>query len=109
MPRLEDRRRASVIREYRVSSFLESDIVEPINIGSSELVSINDLVDLAAEIAGIDVTRTHDLSAPQGVRGRNSDNTLILELMGWEPSTPLRDGLAVTYGWIWDQIMAARA
>ena len=61
---------------------------------------------LAAKIADIEVTRTHDLSAPQGVRGRNSDNTMILDLMGWEPDTPLADGLAVTYEWI-EQQMAA--
>ncbi len=83
---------------------LASDIIEPINIGSSELVTINGLVDLAAEIAGIEVERNHDLSAPQGVRGRNSDNTMILDLMDWEPSIPLRDGLEKTYNWIYEQI-----
>lgn len=83
---------------------LGSDIIEPINIGSSELVTINQLTDMAAEIAGIEVERNHDLSAPQGVRGRNSDNTMILDQMGWEPSIPLRDGLEKTYNWIFEQM-----
>jgi nucleoside-diphosphate-sugar epimerase len=86
---------------------MESDVTEPINIGSSELVSINGLIDIISDIAGISVTRRHDLSAPQGVRGRNSDNTMILEKLGWEPSTSLRSGLEVTYAWILDQVRAA--
>ncbi len=86
---------------------LASDIIEPINIGSSELVTINQLVDLAADIAGIEVERNHDLTAPQGVRGRNSDNTMILDLMGWEPSIPLRDGLEKTYNWIFEQMTSS--
>lgn len=77
---------------------------EPMNLGSSELVSINQLVSLAEEIAGVKLERTYDLSAPQGVRGRNSDNTLIQEVYGWEPSTPLVEGLEKTYAWIYDQI-----
>lgn len=88
---------------------LESDIIEPINIGSSELVTINQLTDMAAEIAGIEIERNHDLTAPQGVRGRNSDNTMIVDLMGWEPSIPLRDGLEKTYHWIVEQINASKA
>jgi len=86
---------------------MESDVTEPINIGSSELVSINGLIDIISDIAGISVTRRHDLSAPQGVRGRNSDNTMILDQLGWEPSTSLRDGLEVTYAWILDQVRSA--
>jgi GDP-D-mannose 3',5'-epimerase len=82
----------------------ESDIDEPINLGSSELVTINQLVDLAEEIGGIKLKRTYDLSAPKGVNGRNSDNTMILEKLGWEPSTKLRDGLELTYKWIESQI-----
>lgn len=85
---------------------MESDVVDPINIGSSELVTINGLIDIISDIAGITVERNHDLTAPQGVRGRNSDNTLILEKLGWEPSTSLRDGLEVTYGWIHEQVKA---
>ena len=85
---------------------MDSDVEEPINLGSTELVTINRLVDVVEEIAGIEVERDYDLSAPQGVRGRNSDNTLIKERLGWEPSIPLKDGLARTYGWIYDQLAA---
>jgi GDP-D-mannose 3', 5'-epimerase len=80
---------------------------EPLNLGSSELVSINQLVDLVSDIAGITVSRNHNLSAPQGVRGRNSDNTLIQQIHGWEPSITLRDGLEKTYAWIYDQLKTA--
>jgi nucleoside-diphosphate-sugar epimerase len=83
---------------------MDSEITEPINLGSSELVTINQLVDLVEDIAGVKVERNYDLSAPQGVRGRNSDNSLIDEKLGWEPSIPLREGLAETYGWIHDQL-----
>ncbi len=85
---------------------MDSDITEPLNVGSSELVSINTLVDTVAAIADIEVTRRHDLTAPQGVRGRNSDNTLILEKMGWEPSITLEHGLRKTYEWIESQMDA---
>jgi GDP-D-mannose 3', 5'-epimerase len=84
----------------------DSDVVEPLNVGSSELVSINQLVSIAEEIAGIELQRNYKLDAPQGVRGRNSDNTLILEQLGWEPSISLRDGLEQTYRWIHDQMVA---
>ncbi len=84
-----------------------SDVVEPINIGSSELVSINQLVDIVEAIAGVTLKRSYNLSAPKGVNGRNSDNTLIKQLMGWEPDTKLRDGMEKTYRWIYDQ-MASR-
>src|SRR6056297_169267 len=83
---------------------MHSDVTEPINIVSLELVSINQLIDIIADIAGIEVERRHDLSAPQGVRGRNSDNTLIRERLGWEPSTALRDGLETTYEWVSAQV-----
>ncbi len=83
---------------------MNSDVADPINIGSSELVSINQLIDIIAGIAGIEVTRTHDLTAPQGVRGRNSDNEMILDRLGWEPSTTLLEGLEVTYRWVYDQV-----
>jgi nucleoside-diphosphate-sugar epimerase len=85
---------------------LGSDVTEPINIGSSELVSINGLIDIVQSIASIQVERDHDLTAPQGVRGRNSDNTLIQELMGWEPSISLKDGLTRTYEWVEQQLLA---
>ena len=83
---------------------LESDIHEPINLGSSELVSINQLVDLAESFAGIKLKRRYNLSAPKGVNGRNSDNTLIKAKLNWEPSIRLRDGLQKTYDWIATQI-----
>lgn len=81
-----------------------SDCREPLNLGSSELVTINELVSIAEEIAGISVKRTYRLDAPQGVRGRNSDNTRIQAELGWAPSIPLREGLAQTYAWIYDQM-----
>ena len=79
---------------------MNSDITDPINLGSSELVSINDLSDIVAGVAGIEITRRHILGAPQGVRGRNSDNTMIRDALGWEPSISLMDGLTSTYRWI---------
>lgn len=88
---------------------MESEFPEPVNIGSSELVSINQLVDLVEEIAGIKLTRRYNLSAPKGVNGRNSDNTLIRQVFGWEPSTRLRDGMAITYRWIHDEMLKVRA
>ena len=83
---------------------MESEIDEPINLGSSELVTINQLVDIVEDIAGIKLKRTYDLNAPKGVNGRNSDNTLIQEKLGWEPSIRLRDGLERTYRWIEEEI-----
>ena len=85
---------------------MESEIDEPINLGSSELVTINQLVDIVEDIAGIKLKRTYDLNAPKGVNGRNSDNTMILEKLGWEPSIRLRDGLERTYRWIEQEIAA---
>jgi nucleoside-diphosphate-sugar epimerase len=85
---------------------MASDIDVPINLGSSEKVTINGLVDIVEEIAGLSVARRYDLDAPKGVRGRNSDNTLILDRLGWEPSTSLREGLEQTYRWIYDQVSA---
>jgi len=81
-----------------------SDFVEPINLGSSELVSINQMADIIEKIAGVTVKRNYNLDAPKGVRGRNSDNTLIQKEFGWEPSIRLADGLAKTYAWIYDQM-----
>ena len=78
-------------------------IAVPINLGSNHLVSINELVSLAEEIGGIKLERKYDLDAPKGVGGRNSDNTFIKQVLGWEPSTPLEDGLARTYAWIEQQ------
>jgi nucleoside-diphosphate-sugar epimerase len=87
---------------------MNGDFFEPLNLGSSELVSINQLVDIVEDIGGVKLKRRHNLSAPKGVNGRNSDNTLIQKVFGWEPSTKLRDGLERTYRWIYDQ-MAPRS
>jgi nucleoside-diphosphate-sugar epimerase len=93
---------------YGTEAILESDILEPINLGSSEMVTINELVDIIEEIAGVTLARRYNLDAPKGVRGRNSDNTMILDRLGWEPSTPLRTGLEATYRWIYGEMLAGR-
>lgn len=77
---------------------------QPVNLGSTEMVTINKLLDTVEEIAGTKLNRTYDLSAPQGVRGRSSDNTLFHSLYGWEPSTSLRQGLEKTYEWIFNEV-----
>jgi GDP-D-mannose 3',5'-epimerase len=87
----------------------ESDIHEPLNLGSDELVTINQLVDIVEEIAGVKLKRNYNLGAPKGVNGRNSDNTLITEKLGWAPSISLRDGLAKTYAWIEDEMLVGSA
>ena len=84
-------------------------IATPINLGSSELVSINALVSMIEEIAGVRLSRMYDLDAPRGVAGRNSDNTYIRSVLGWEPNTPLRQGLVKTYAWIEEQYYARKA
>lgn len=81
-----------------------SEVYEPLNVGSSEMVSINKLLDIIEEIGGVRLTRKYLPDAPKGVRGRNSDNTLIKKLLDWEPSTPLKTGIEITYAWIYDQI-----
>ena len=87
----------------------ESDVEEAINLGSSELVTINQLVDVVEAIAGTKLNRRYKLDAPKGVRGRNSDNTLIKELLDWEPSIPLAVGMEKTYRWIYDQMTSTEA
>jgi GDP-D-mannose 3',5'-epimerase len=87
-------------------AILESEIHEPINLGSSELVTINQLVDIAEEIASVKLERKYNLNAPKGVNGRNSDNTKIMQYLGWEPSIRLKEGLAKTYEWIENEMMA---
>jgi GDP-D-mannose 3',5'-epimerase len=89
-----------------VQLIMNSDILEPINLGSSEMVSINQLVDIVENIAGIRLKRRYDLNAPKGVNGRNSDNTLIRKYLDWEPNIPLSEGLEKTYAWIYDQYMS---
>jgi GDP-D-mannose 3',5'-epimerase len=81
-----------------------SNVTEPVNIGSSEMVSINQLVDIVEDLAGITCERHYALDAPRGVMGRSSDNTLILERLGWAPSILLRTGLETTYAWIYDEV-----
>jgi GDP-D-mannose 3',5'-epimerase len=82
---------------------MDSEIVDPINLGSAEMVSINQLVDIVEGIAGVKLIRKHKLDAPLGVNGRNSDNALIKKYLGWEPNIPLRTGLEQTYAWIYDE------
>ena len=92
-----------------VTAIYESNILEPINLGSSEMVTINQLVDIAEEIAGVKLKRNYKLDAPKGVNGRNSDNTLIQKYLGWEPSIRLRDGMEKTMSWIEEQMLAGVA
>jgi len=92
-----------------VVDIFNSDILEPINLGSSELVSINQLVDIAEDIAGVKLKRNYNLGAPKGVNGRNSDNSLIQMYLGWEPSIRLRDGMEKTMAWIEEQMLAGVA
>lgn len=82
---------------------MRSDYAEPLNLGQDRLVSINELADIVAEIAGIQIAKKH-VPGPQGVRGRNSDNTRLRQVLGWEPEISLEDGLARTYAWIEDQV-----
>ena len=87
-----------------LDKLMESDFSDPINLGRSELVSINQLIDIISAIGGVEVEREHNLDAPQGVRGRNSDNSLILDKLKWEPEVGLKTGLTKTYAWIEEQI-----
>ena len=91
-----------------IKAIMSSDILEPINLGSSELVTINQLVDIVEDIAGVKLARRYQLDAPKGVNGRNSDNTRIQEYLGWEPSIRLRDGMEKTYAWIYDEYLKDR-
>lgn len=87
-----------------IVDIMNSGILEPINLGSAEMVTINQLVDIVEEIAGIKLERNYKLDAPKGVRGRNSDNTLIRKYLDWEPNTPLKVGMKKTYDWIYEQM-----
>jgi nucleoside-diphosphate-sugar epimerase len=87
---------------------VDRDIPGPLNIGSNELVSINQLVDIVEEIAGVRLKRTYNLRAPKGVTGRNSDNTRIQKTLGWQPSISLREGMEKTYRWIYDKMATKR-
>ena len=85
-------------------ALMASGVREPLNIGSAELVTINQLIDVVEDIAGITLGRRYNLDAPKGVRGRYSDNTRIRQTLGWAPSISLRDGMEQTYRWIYDQM-----
>jgi GDP-D-mannose 3', 5'-epimerase len=89
---------------YGSKLLMGSDVTEPLNIGSAQLVTINELVSIVEDVAGIKLRRRYNLDAPQGVRGRNSDNTLIEETLGWQPEISLEEGLEKTYRWIYDQM-----
>ncbi len=90
---------------HGIDLIMHSDITQPINLGSNELVTINDLVSLVESIANVQLDRRYLLDAPKGVNGRNSDNTLIQSLLGWQPSITLKTGMAATYHWIEQQIL----
>jgi len=89
-----------------IQDIMYSNIEEPLNLGSSEMVSINELVSIVEDIAGYKLKRIYDLKAPKGVRGRNSENTLIKKYLGWEPSIHLRNGMKKTYDWINEQVVS---
>ena len=91
-----------------ILKIMYSDIEVPVNLGSSEMVSINQLIGMIENIAGYSVEKQYDLSAPKGVRGRNSDNTFIKERLHWEPNTPLTVGLAYTFWWIKSQMESGK-
>lgn len=92
-----------------VIDIINSDVQEPVNLGSHELVTVNDLVSIVEDLAGVKLKRNYNLNAPTGVNGRNSDNTLLLKYLGWEPSISLRDGMAKTLAWIEGQMIAEAA
>ena len=83
---------------------MESDYKEPLNIGSDRLVTIDEMADIIAKIAGKNIKKNHLLEKPQGVRGRNSDNTLCKQVLGWEPKVSLEEGLEKTYRWIEEMV-----
>jgi GDP-D-mannose 3', 5'-epimerase len=88
---------------------MNSDILDAINLGSDEMVSINQLVDMVEDIAGVKLKRNYKLDAPKGVRGRSSDNTMLQENLGWAPSIALRDGMEKTYSWIYDEMVSGNS
>src|ERR1035437_1099804 len=95
---------------YGTQAIMNSEkITFPINLGSEEKVSINQLVDIIEDIAGVKLKRRYNLKAPKGVNGRNSENTLIRKMLGWEPRIPLRTGLEKTYAWIYDQMKSGKS
>jgi nucleoside-diphosphate-sugar epimerase len=93
---------------YGTRAIMASGVSEPLNLGSDELVTVNQLVEIVEAIAGVRLKRRYKLDAPQGVRGRNSDNTLIRQRLDWVPSIPLSEGLEKTYRWIHDEMSRAQ-
>ena len=91
-----------------ICKLMESSHSEPINLGQDRLVSINELADMVAEIAGVSIRKKH-VPGPEGVRGRNSDNTRLRDVLGWEPSTSLEEGLSQTYSWVEEQVKTIMA
>ena len=89
-----------------VYRLMRSDCPGPLNLGTERLVTINQLVDIVSHIAGKTLVKRHNLTGPEGVRGRNSDNTLLRKTLNWEPDIALEDGLSVTYRWIEGQLLA---
>lgn len=94
---------------YGTQAIMHSEVTEPLNLGSDELVSINGLVDIIESIAGIKLRRHYNLKAPKGVNGRNSDNTRIKALLNWAPNTRLHNGLEKTYAWVYDQVAMGKS
>ena len=94
---------------FGTCALMDSNVREPLNIGSDELVTIDQLIDIVEGIAGVKLTRRYNVSAPRGVRGRSSDNTLIRQKLGWAPTITLRDGMERTYRWIYDQMQRPAA
>jgi len=87
-----------------INKLMESNFHQPINLGRQDLISINQLVDIVENIAQVKLNRNYKLDAPKGVRGRNSDNTLIKQVLNWEPSITMQEGLEKTYAWIYEQM-----
>ena len=92
---------------HGIDLIVHGDVTEPLNLGSSELVTVDGLVDIVEDVAGVKLKRTYNASAPKGVNGRNSDNSMISGCFGWEPSIRLKDGMAKTYRWIHDRYLRA--
>ncbi len=89
-----------------IRRLMDTEVTEPMNLGSTELVTINRLVDIVEEVAGVKLTRKYNLEAPRGVVGRNSDNSMLQNRLGWQPGVTLHDGVEKTYAWIYDRYMA---
>ncbi len=94
---------------HGILAIMDSDILEPINLGSDELITIDDLARMVEEIAGVKLEHNHNLSAPKGVNGRNSDNRLIQKYLGWAPGIRLREGMEKTYDWIYGEYQKKHA